>query len=143
MLIGLSKFGVYDGYPSPFSLLSFIAARQKTGSYPSPLETCFNEVNEEIEKLSNELDTIIKEIEEKHVTERLRFSRMQTGQYASLVSKYPDLHMFDPQLPKGWRKVDQESRAESSQSHATSSSQNYNFGSDDEIAVDMPIYYKR
>ena len=143
----LSSFEVvtYKKYldANSFSWSSFISARQKTGSYPSPLETFFKEVDEEIEKLNNEIDTNINEIEEKHIAERLKFSRLQTGQNASLVSKYPDLHMFDPQLPKGWQRAEHDLRIASSLSDETSSSHNNGFNSDDESVIDMPVYYKK
>lgn len=46
-------------------------------------------------------------IENSHVKERLKLSKLQYARYEKLATMYPSLHLFDPEMPKRKKKAEE------------------------------------
>ena len=52
-----------------------------------------------VDKLLDKIAREVTDIETRHVKERVLKSKMQIGKYERLLKMYPDLPLFDPDIP--------------------------------------------
>ena len=66
-----------------------------------------DEILQAISDFETSIVSKLEDIEKSHEKERLILGKLQYARYAKLVAMYPNLHLFDPEMPKGKREEEE------------------------------------
>ena len=82
-----------------FIEIFLLLGRAKIESESVKMEQMANQLGQDIARLDDALNRMFTALDQKHMQEILKLNRMEYGLQAALVAKYPQLRMFDPDLP--------------------------------------------
>ena len=102
------------------------------------MEQMANQLGQDIARLEDALNRMFTALDQKHMQEILKLNRMEYGLQAALVAKYPQLRMFDPDLPFD-PKINNKALYTPRNDEIEESTAD---ASDEEDDQDMPIDYK-
>ena len=130
----MHKYLIIKSYQSLFQI-----DRAKVDTDTDFLKRLSEDILEDINNLESNVSANIEKIEHTHAKERLLLSKMKHGRYVKLVSMYPNLNLFDPELPKM-----KKHEVEHSKSNAENKMRQKYYVSDDEDDDDIewPMDYK-